>query len=62
MPLQHEQRPSCAINHVNVTKSTDGKFYCSLNFVRITTKSCSVAKIDAFTKFNIKLVLLNRFP
>ena len=39
----------------NLTMVTDGK----LNFVRMTTKSRSDVKIDTFTKFNIKLVLLN---
>ena len=64
MPLQHEQRPNCGIYHVymifDVTKGTDGKFHWEFKSVRITTKSCLVMKIDAFTKFNIKL-LLNRF-
>ena len=53
MPLHHEQRPNCGIYHVymifDVTKGTDGKFHLALKFVRITTKSCSVVKIDDFT-------------
>lgn len=61
MPLDHEKRPNSGIYHVymifNVTMVTDGK----LKFVRMTTISRSGVKIDAFTKFNIQLVLMNRF-
>ena len=63
MPLKHEQRPNCGIYHVymifDVTMVTDGKFRWVLKFVRMTTKSCSVVQIDAFTKYNIESVLLN---
>ena len=61
MPLDHEKIQNSGNYHVyvifNVTMVTDGK----LKFVRMTTKSRSGVKIDVFTKFNIKLVLLNRF-
>ena len=61
MPLDHEKRPNSGIYHeymiFNLTMVTDGK----LTFVRMTTKSRSDVKIDAFTQFNIKLVLLNGF-
>ena len=43
MPSKHEQRPNCGIYHVYmifaVTMGTDGKFHCTLEFVRMTTKS-----------------------
>ena len=54
VPLKYEQRPNCGIYHVYMTIDTDGKFHWTLKFVRMTTKSCSVDKIDAFTKYNIK--------
>ena len=65
MPLKHEQRPNCGIYHVymifDMTMVTDEKFHSVLKFVRMTMKSCTVVKIDDFTKYNIKSVLLNRF-
>ena len=66
MPYWHEQSPNCGIYHVymifDMTRALTGSFcYWMLKFVWITTKSCSVMKIDAFTKYNIKLVLQNRF-
>ena len=65
MPLKHEQRLNCGIYHVymifNVTMVTDGKFHWALKCVTMTTKSRSDVKIDAFTKYNIKSVLLNQF-
>ena len=39
----------------------DGKFHWALRFVTMTTKSRSDVKIDAFTKYNMKSVLLNLF-
>ena len=43
-----------------VTMGTDGKFHCTLEF-KDDHEICSVVKIDPLTKFNMKLVLLNRF-
>ena len=36
-------------DRVDVTMVNDGKFHWALKFVRMTTKSGSVVKIDAFT-------------
>ena len=63
MPLDHDKDQIVAFTMnvymiFNVTIVTDGKL---ILFVRMTTKYRLGVKIDAFTKFNITLVLLNRF-
>ena len=53
MPLQHEQRPNCGIYHVYMDSQI-----CQNNHEILFGR----LNIDAFNyKFNIKLVLLNRF-
>ena len=65
MLLKHEQRQNCGIYYVNmrfdVTMGTDEKFSFGDRLWSNDHEIGSVFKIDAFTKLNVKLVLLNGF-
>ena len=45
----------------DMTMVTYGKFHLVLKFVRMTTKSCSVVKIDAFTKYSDFIIPFRRY-